>query len=151
MGEVAGRCTGCRRRGGRSAVSLVALRFRHGDRCFPADDTRPGWPFLVPLGDLDIELAADRGVTIDAAMTGRSGSAVSPDDILDAPSPWASVGTSTGEPGFAVLGIARWMRRSETEPRGGDRLDVNGGGPLLRIEADQGAVRLRMPEGAGGH
>ena len=32
-------------------------------------------------GDLDIELAADRGVTIDAAMTGRSGSAVSPDDI----------------------------------------------------------------------
>ena len=108
----------------------------------------------LPRGDgpghLDIELAADRGVTIDAAMTGRSGSAVSPDDILDAPSPWASVGTSTGEPGFAVLGIARWMRRSETEPRGGDRLDVNSSGPLLRIDADQGAVRLRIPEGAGG-
>ena len=88
------------------------------------------------------------GVTIDAAMTGRSGSAVRPADILDVPPPWSSVGT--GEPGLAVLGTARWAQRLETESRGGDRLDVNGGGPLLRIEADQGTVRLRLPEGAGG-
>ena len=108
----------------------------------------------LPRGDgpghLDIELAADRGVTIDAAMTGRSGSAVSPDDILDAPSPWASVGTSTGEPGFAVLGIARWMRRSETEPRGGDRLDVNSSGPLLRIEPTRAPCDCGYPRGPAG-
>ena len=31
------------------------------------------------------------------------------------------------------------------ESRGGDfRGDVNGGGPVLRIEADRGAVRVRM-------
>ena len=96
-------------------------------------------------GDLAIELAADRGVTIDAALTGRSGFTVGPGDVSQsAPFP------DRGEPGLAVLGAARWVQRSETESSGGERLEVNGGGPLLRIEADQGAVRLRMPEGAGG-
>ena len=92
-------------------------------------------------GDLDIALAADRGVTIDAALTGRSGFAVGPGDVsLASPVP----------PRSSVLAAAGWVQRLETESRGGERLEVNGGGPLLRIEADQGAVRLRMPEGAGG-
>ena len=94
-------------------------------------------------GDLVVELAADRGVTIDAALTGRSGFAVGPGDVsLSSP--------GVGGPGLSALAAARWVQRLETESSGGDRLEVNGGGPLLRIEADRGAVRLRMPEGAGG-
>ena len=93
----------------------------------------------IDRGDLDIELAADRGVTIDAARTGRSGFAVGPGDVS-----LASPAVAPGSPELAVLGAARWVQRSETESRGGDRLDVNGGGPVLRIEADRGAVRLRM-------
>ena len=66
-------------------------------------------------GDLDIALAADRAVTIDAATTRRSG-------------------FSGDVPGTF-------------ESQGGDfRGDVNGGGPVLRIEADRGAVRVRMHE-----
>ena len=66
-------------------------------------------------GDLDIALAADRAVTIDAATTRRTG-------------------FSSDLPGTF-------------ESRGGDfRGDVNGGGPVLRIEADRGAVRVRMHE-----
>lgn len=98
----------------------------------------------INRGDLDIDLAVDQGVTIDASLTGRSGFAVGPGDVSQsAPVP------DRGEPGLAVLGAARWVQRSQTESSGGDRLDVNGGGPLLRIEADRGAVRLRMPEEAG--
>ena len=98
----------------------------------------------IDRGDLDIELAADRGVTIDAARTARSGFAVGPGDVS-----LASPAVAPGSPELAVLGAARWVQRLETESSGGDRLDVNGGGPLLRIEADRGAVRLRMPEEAG--
>ena len=87
-------------------------------------------------GDLDIELAADRGVTIDAARIGRSGLEVGPSPAVR-------------DRDLNVFGNSRWTDQSETESRG-DRLDVNGGGPLLRIEADRGAVRLRMPEEAGG-
>ena len=94
-------------------------------------------------GDLAIELAADRGVTIDAALTGRSGFTVGPGDV-SLPSPGV-----TGQHLF-VLGAARWAQRSETESSGAERLEVNGGGPLLRIEADRGAVRLRTPGEAGG-
>ena len=66
-------------------------------------------------GDLDIALAADGAVTIDAATTRRSG-------------------FSSDVPGTF-------------ESQGGDfRGDVNGGGPVLRIEADRGAVRVRMHE-----
>lgn len=96
-------------------------------------------------GDLVVELAADRGVTIDAALTGRSGFAVGPGDVsLSAPA------VAPGDARLSVLAAARWVQRSQTESSGGDRLEVNGGGPLLRIEADRGAVRLRMPEEAGG-
>ena len=95
-------------------------------------------------GDLDIELAADRGVTIDATMTGRSGFAVGPGaGVMPPTSPAAQ------ERDLHVFGASRRTDQLETESRGRDRLDVNGGGPLLRIEADQGAVRLRMPEGDG--
>ena len=67
----------------------------------------------VDRGDLDVELAADAGVTIDVSTTRRSGFS------SDLP---------------ATL-----------ESRGGDyRGDVNGGGPVLRIGADRGAVRVRM-------
>ena len=70
-------------------------------------------------GDLDIELAAGRAVTLEAATTRRSGVS------LDLP------GTFESRDG---------VRRG----------DVNGGGPVLRIEADRGAVRVRMHEGTGG-
>ena len=64
-------------------------------------------------GDLNIELAAGTGVTIDVSTTRRSGFSI---DLPGA-----------------------------IESRGGDfRGDVNGGGPALRIEADRGAVRVRM-------
>ena len=64
-------------------------------------------------GDLDIELAADGGVTVDVSTTRRSGFS------SDLPATF--------------------------ESRGGDhRGDVNGGGPVLRIEADRGAVRVRL-------
>lgn len=68
----------------------------------------------IERGDLDVELAADAAVTIDAATTRRSG-------------------FSSDLPGTL-------------EPRGGGafRGDVNGGGPVLRIEADRGAVHVRM-------
>ena len=66
-------------------------------------------------GDLDVELAADRAVTVDAAGTRRSGLSI------DLP--------------------------GRSESRDGDfHGDVNGGGPVLRIEADRGAVRVRMHE-----
>ncbi len=67
----------------------------------------------VDRGDLDVELAAEGAVTIDASTTRRSGFSI---DLPGTP-----------------------------EPRGGDfRGDVNGGGPVLRIAADRGAVRVRM-------
>ena len=66
-------------------------------------------------GDLDVELAAAGGVTVDVSTTRRSGFS------SDLPATF--------------------------ESRGGDfRGDVNGGGPVLRIEADRGAVRVRMHE-----
>ncbi len=64
-------------------------------------------------GDLDVELAADRAVTVDAAGTRRSGLSI------DLPG-----GSESRDGGF--------------------RGDVNGGGPVLRIEADRGSVRVRM-------
>ena len=64
-------------------------------------------------GDLDVELDAAAGVTVDVSTTRRSGFS------SDLPATF--------------------------ESRGGDfRGDVNGGGPVLRIEADRSAVRLRM-------
>ena len=68
-------------------------------------------------GDLDVELAAAGGVTVDVSTTRRSGFS------SDLPATF--------------------------ESRGGDfRGDVNGGGPVLSIEADRGAVRVRMRESA---
>ncbi len=68
---------------------------------------------VMDRGDLDVELAADGAVTIDAATTRRTGFS------SDLPGTLESSG-------------------------GGFRADVNGGGPVLRIEADRGAVRVRM-------
>lgn len=66
-------------------------------------------------GDLDVELDAAAGVTVDVSTTRRSGFS------SDLPATFESRG-------------------------GGFRGDVNGGGPVLRIEADRGAVRVRMHE-----
>ena len=67
----------------------------------------------IDRGDLDIELAADSAVTIDAAVTRRSG-------------------------------FSSDLPTLESQGAGAFRGDVNGGGPVLRIEADRGAVRVRM-------
>lgn len=67
----------------------------------------------VDRGDLDVELDAAAGVTVDVSTTRRSGFS------SDLPATFESRG-------------------------GGFRGDVNGGGPVLRIEADRGAVRVRM-------
>lgn len=69
----------------------------------------------IDRGDLDVELAADAAVTIAAAATRRSS-------------------FSSDVPGML-------------ESQGGGvafRGDVDGGGPVLRIEAHRGAVHLRM-------
>ena len=70
-------------------------------------------------GDLDVELAPGLAVTLDVDGTRRSGLSI-------------DLGGSV-EP---------------REPRdGGFQGSVNGGGPVLRIEADRGAVRVRQGDG----
>ena len=94
----------------------------------------------------DLRLDADRSDVVLRDLAVEGDSAVEMDrgdlDIALAAGAGVTIDVSTTRRSGASIDLP-----GTPESRGGDfRGDVNGGGPALRIEADRGAVRVRMHE-----